>query len=69
MFNIKNFVIFCFFAIVIPAPWFVFSFMHTDNFIYPYFSKIPVDSGSILSFPNISHIFNDIYNLEGIEVF
>lgn len=50
-------------ALIIPLPWFMFSFLNTNNPVYPYFSNIPVDSGSSLVFPNILNFLKDIYLL------
>ncbi len=41
--NVKVFIdvlIFIFFSLLIPLPWFIFSFVHTGNPLYPMFSNI-----------------------------
>lgn len=60
---IKNFSIFFLSSIIVPLPWFVFSFINTGNPFYPYFSNIPVDSGQSFALPNFLFIFRDFYNL------
>lgn len=37
---VRQLLIFLFFSILIPFPWFVFSFVHTGNPFYPMFSNI-----------------------------
>ncbi len=32
--------IYCFIVLLIPLPWFAFSFIHTDNPIYPFFTSV-----------------------------
>ncbi len=59
----KRFLIFVFFSILIPLPWFIFSFLNTGSPFYPYFSNISVDSGAILALPHLGSLFNDIYAL------
>lgn len=59
---IKNCSLFTLSAIIIPLPWFIFSFVNTGNPFYPYFSKIAVDSGQAISIPNFLFIFKDFYN-------
>lgn len=61
--TVRRFLLFVFFAFLIPLPWFIFSFLNTGNPFYPYFSSIPVDSGRSLALPNVFFIFRDFYNL------
>jgi len=61
--TIKRFLIFIFFAFLVPLPWLIFSFINTGNPFYPYFSSIPVDSGQSFALPNLIFIFRDFYNL------
>ncbi len=58
---IKNFFLFCFFSILIPLPWFIFSFVNTGNPFYPYFTNAVVDSGRTFVLPNLSFILEDLY--------
>ncbi len=37
---ITNVLVYWYFALIIPLPWFVFSYNHTGNPIYPFFSNI-----------------------------
>jgi 4-amino-4-deoxy-L-arabinose transferase-like glycosyltransferase len=57
----KNLALFCFISILVPIPWFVFSFINTGNPYYPYFTNNVVDSGSIFALPNASLVFKDLY--------
>jgi len=55
----------CFFllaTIIIPLPWFVFSFIHTGNPIFPIFSGILDQSHKIVSF-NLFRFFGDLWTL------
>jgi hypothetical protein len=61
--SLKNSAVLIFSSIIIPLPWFIFSFVNTNNPIYPYFSNIAVDSGNALSLPNINNLFKDFYVL------
>lgn len=40
---ISNIIIFLICSIIIPLPWFVYSFIHTKNPIYPLFSGYPLE--------------------------
>src|SRR5258706_5023973 len=53
---IKNILILCIFALIIPFPWFIYSYVHTGNLIYPFFTH---------TYPFILDlkIFNPIYIL------
>jgi hypothetical protein len=61
--TVKRFLLFVFFAFLVPLPWFIFSFLNTGNPFYPYFSNIPVDSGQSFALPNLLFILRDFYNL------
>jgi hypothetical protein len=61
--TVKSFLMFVFFAFLIPLPWFISSFLNTGNPFYPYFSNIPVDSGQSFALPNLLLILKDFYNL------
>lgn len=50
------------FAVLIPLPWFVFSFLYTRNPFYPIFSGILDQSHKIVSF-NIVRFAGDFLNL------
>ncbi|HYM65387.1 MAG TPA: glycosyltransferase family 39 protein [Candidatus Sulfotelmatobacter sp.] len=54
---LENILTFIFYALIVPLPWFIFSFLNTKNPIYPYFS-IPVDSGHFISFSNSIFFLN-----------
>jgi len=60
---IKNYSVFFGASIIVPLPWFIFSFINTGNFFYPYFSKLAVDSGQTFSLLNFTFILRDFYNL------
>lgn len=38
--KITNMLIYWFFALLIPSPWFIFSFVHTGNPFYPFFTTV-----------------------------
>jgi 4-amino-4-deoxy-L-arabinose transferase-like glycosyltransferase len=59
----KDCFVFVLSSLIIPLPWFIFSYVNTGNPFYPYFSKIAVDSGQTFSFPNLTIILKDFYNL------
>ena len=59
---INNIITFCFFSILIPLPWFTFSFINTGNPFYPFFSK-SIDIGTNFSLPNVANAFNELLNL------
>lgn len=40
LYKIKDLIIFNLISIVIPLPWFMFSYLNTNSFIYPFLSKI-----------------------------
>lgn len=49
-------------TLLIPLPWFIFSFIHTGNPFYPVFSGI-LDQSHVLVFPNLILFFRDLFNL------
>lgn len=59
---IKNVSIFSFVSILVPLPWFIFSFLNTGNPFYPFFdSRISIGTNFVI--PNFSNTFKDIFNL------
>ena len=38
--KINNILIYCFCALIIPLPWFIFSYIYTGNPVYPFFTSI-----------------------------
>lgn len=38
--KIADALIYCLYALIIPLPWFIYSFIHTGNPIYPFFTNI-----------------------------
>ena len=58
-YTIKNILMFIIFCLIVPLPWFIFSYLNTGNPIYPYFS-IPVDGGNFIGLPNLIFIPRDI---------
>ena len=64
--NLKNFLLFTIyyllFTILIPLPWFVFSFVHTKNPFYPLFSRM-LDVSHKIIVPNFLGFFKDFWNL------
>lgn len=59
---IKSIFTFVIFSVLIPLPWFLFSFINTGNPLYPFFDK-RIDIGTNFAVPNISNFFRDIINL------
>ncbi|MDP2585750.1 MAG: glycosyltransferase family 39 protein, partial [Candidatus Levybacteria bacterium] len=61
--RIFNVLTYCFCALLIPLPWFVFSYIHTANPIYPFFTSIyPVKFNFNLINPlNLSDPISPIY--------
>ncbi len=57
--RIRLFLLYAFIAILIPSPWFIFSFIHTGNPVYPFFTTV---------YPtNITaNIFNPLYFLQSV---
>ncbi len=53
----KNIIQFSGISLLIPLPWFIFSYLNTGNLFYPYFS-LPVDSGHFLNMPTLSSLIN-----------
>jgi hypothetical protein len=62
---IKNYSLFAFTTMLIPMPWFIFSFLKTGNPFYPSFSIVQAGSSQVfqfISFPHFLSIFTDAYN-------
>lgn len=59
---IFNVFAFWFFALLIPLPWFIFSFIHTGNPIYPFFTNV-YKIGFDASLINPLRFLSDIGNL------
>lgn len=61
--KITNVLMCLFFALLIPLPWFIFSFIHTGNPIYPFFTNIyPVKFNFNLINPlNLSDPISPLY--------
>src|SRR5258708_6922442 len=56
-----NIVLYVFVSLLIPLPWFIFSFTHTGNLIYPFFSAIyKVHPGNLF---NVENFFVNVWNL------
>lgn len=45
-------------AVIVPLPWFLFSFLHTSNPIYPFFTPLYPAVFSIISLENITRFFS-----------
>ena len=60
--QIKNMVVFTLFSILIPLPWFIFSFLNTKNPIYPFFDG-RINIGTSFALPNILNFPKDFLNL------
>ncbi len=60
--QIKNMVIFIFFSILVPLPWFIFSFLNTKNPLYPFFDS-RINIGTNFVFPNILNFPKDFLSL------
>lgn len=54
---------YCFFALLVPLPWFIFSYIHTGNPVYPFFTNIyPVKFNFTLFNPlNLSDPISPLY--------
>src|SRR5258708_24806084 len=39
---VKSIFLYSFLAFLIPSPWFLFSYVHTGNPVYPFFQTYPV---------------------------
>ena len=49
-------------ALLIPLPWFIFSFLNTGSFFYPFFTQVyPVEVGAIVASPLIA--IKDLFTL------
>ncbi|MCL6096819.1 MAG: glycosyltransferase family 39 protein [Patescibacteria group bacterium] len=59
---LKNISTFIIFSVLIPLPWFVFSFINTGNPLYPFFDN-RINIGTSFAVPNILNIIKDIINL------
>lgn len=62
---IKNYSLFALITMLIPLPWFIFSYLKTGNPFYPSFSTVQAGSSQVfqfISFPHLSSIFSDAYN-------
>ncbi len=57
-----NISLYLFFALLIPLPWFVFSYIHTGNPMYPFFTNLyPIQVNSHLLNP--VYLIKDFWNL------
>ena len=54
--------IFFIFSIIVPLPWFIFSFVTTRNPFFPLFSGI-LDSSHLVVFPNLFRAVKDFWQL------
>lgn len=60
---LKNQILLIFLSIIIPLPWFIYSFYHTHNPFYPLFSSIPLPQNDFSIFtiqaviPNLWKLF------------
>jgi hypothetical protein len=59
---VKNILLLTLTTLIIPLPWFIFSYLNTGNPLYPYFSNSLVDSGNTFVLANASRILVDIFN-------
>jgi hypothetical protein len=62
---VKNYSLFAFITMLIPLPWFIFSYFKTGNPLYPYLSNVSAGSSQtfqFIAFPHILLIFSDAYN-------
>lgn len=57
--NISIFTLVC---LILPLPWFIFSYLNTGNPFYPYFS-IPVDSGNFINLPSLFSFPKDFLSI------
>ena len=62
---VKNYSIFVFITMLIPLPWFIFSYFKTGNPLYPYLSNVSANSSQtfqFIAFPHVLSIISDAYN-------
>ena len=59
---IKSLFTFVTFAVLVPIPWFIFSFINTGNPLYPFFDK-RIDVGTNFQIPNFLNSGRDLINL------
>ncbi len=59
---LKNLFVFCFFSVLVPLPWFVFSFVHTGNPFYPFFDS-RVNLGQTMTLPEPANFIKDVLGL------
>lgn len=58
----KNIFLYIFFSLLIPLPWFVFSYLNTGNFVYPFFDD-RINTGIGFQIPNFSYLISDFVNI------
>jgi hypothetical protein len=58
--DIENILLFIFTALIIPLPWFIFSYINTGNPVYPFFTSIYQVSPEPLS---IVGFFKEVWNI------
>jgi len=56
----ENALIFFVLSLLVPIPWFFFSFLNTGNPLYPIFSGYPIDSYAFFNFQNL---IEDLFQL------
>lgn len=59
---IKNFSVFALITVLVPFPWFTFSYLNTGNIFYPFFDK-RIDIGTSFIIPNLGNFLKDLTNL------
>jgi len=57
----SSLVIYWFIALLIPLPWFIFSFIHTGNPVYPFFSQLYKITPTPFSFVSFFSTYWDLF--------
>jgi hypothetical protein len=59
---IKSIFVFTFFSLLIPLPWFIFSYLNTGNIVYPFFSA-GINMGTNFEIPKLQFIYRDFVDI------
>lgn len=59
--TLVNLVVFSFISILVPLPWFIFSFLNTGDPFYPFLSILKLGSGNIFSIGYFINSFKELF--------
>lgn len=59
---ITNILVYWCIAFIVPAPWFIFSYIHTDNPIYPFFTKM-YEVGFDIQLLSLMQFVSDLWSI------